>query len=388
MIYAIERAVSGVRGRWRRNVLVIVAVALSAASFVLMLALSLGSSDAVLRSLGDGETSRVQLALPSTAWQAKENTLLHELLSADGVFGGGTLTSSDATGVTVVLTSAARSSPLNTAVAVATNEGLQSRDIDWIEGHDFPSATVLRADPRQIVLGARVARDLGVSARPGDNQVSVNGSNASVVGIISETGDSALLTAAAVVPPELIPLLTSDLPARVIDLTVRAEMSSWVVSQAPTAVWPQEPAAVSATAPADPRQLRDRLEAETQGLITAVTWVMVGVSVFVIANTMQIAIGERRREIGVSRAFGISPMSIGFQFFLEASILGLVGSLAGALLGALIASATTMILGWDLVLPLAVVIVPGAGLILGGVGGLVPAWIASRVRPLELLRAP
>jgi putative ABC transport system permease protein len=362
-------------------------VALSAASFVVMLALSLGSSNAILRSLGNGDVSRVQLALPPSSWSIPELDLMSRLLSTEGVLGGGTITSSDSTGVSATLTSSASAAPVTTSIAVATEQGLLSRDIALIDGGGFPSVTVLEKDPAQVVLGRRIAEALGVSARPGDNSVTLNGRQATVTGVITENGDSALLTTAVIVPPQLLPSLTPNLPVRVIEANVRTDLSVWIAQQAPLMLWPQDPSAVSAAAPADPQQLRGRLETETQGLIAAVTWVMVGVSIFVVGNTMQIAIGERRKEIGVSRAFGVSAGSVGSQFFLEASILGFVGAVTGTLFGALVARAVTMVAGWEMLLPASVLATPLIGLVVGGVGGLVPAWVASRVQPLELLRS-
>ncbi len=50
-----------------------------------------------------------------------------------------------------------------------------------------------------------------------------------------------------------------------------------------------------------------------------------------IMNTMWIAIRERTREIGTMRAFGMHRRRAGWLFLLEAMMLGLIGSCAGAL---------------------------------------------------------
>ncbi|MBI9100998.1 MAG: ABC transporter permease [Spirochaetales bacterium] len=55
-----------------------------------------------------------------------------------------------------------------------------------------------------------------------------------------------------------------------------------------------------------------------------------------ISNTMMMAIFERRREIGMLRAQGVTDRTIQLMFFLEAGGIGIVGTLAGLILGALL----------------------------------------------------
>ena len=55
-----------------------------------------------------------------------------------------------------------------------------------------------------------------------------------------------------------------------------------------------------------------------------------------ISNTMLIAVFERVREIGMMRALGMSDSSIRLNFVLEAFGIGLVGSLLGLALGAVL----------------------------------------------------
>lgn len=54
-----------------------------------------------------------------------------------------------------------------------------------------------------------------------------------------------------------------------------------------------------------------------------------------VSNTMMMAIFERRREIGMMRAQGVSDRKIQLMFFLEAGGIGLLGAVVGLALGAL-----------------------------------------------------
>jgi putative ABC transport system permease protein len=57
------------------------------------------------------------------------------------------------------------------------------------------------------------------------------------------------------------------------------------------------------------------------------------VASFGIANTMIMSILERTREIGIMKAIGAEDREIKLIFFLEASMLGLLGGVAGVLAG-------------------------------------------------------
>ncbi len=108
-------------------------------------------------------------------------------------------------------------------------------------------------------------------------------------------------------------------------------------------------------------------------------------------NTMLMSVLERTREIGVLRALGWRRRQVVGMTLREALVLGLLGGIAGILLGLGFAWAINqipMIKGMldptytpDLfLLALAVALVTGV------LGGLYPAWRATRMHPVEALR--
>jgi putative ABC transport system permease protein len=75
------------------------------------------------------------------------------------------------------------------------------------------------------------------------------------------------------------------------------------------------------------------------GLTYLLVTILMVIVVVGIMNTLWIAIRERTREIGTLRAIGMQRRKVLWLFVLEAGLLGLLGTVAGAALGALVALA-------------------------------------------------
>lgn len=109
-----------------------------------------------------------------------------------------------------------------------------------------------------------------------------------------------------------------------------------------------------------------------------------------IMNVTLAAIFSRVKEIGVRRALGATPADILAQFLVEAALLGVTGGVAGVSLGIvgvhflkMIAERPGMIqLGWAQCAAAVVV-----GTLISAAFAAVPAWQASRLDPVEALRA-
>jgi ABC-type lipoprotein release transport system permease subunit len=108
-------------------------------------------------------------------------------------------------------------------------------------------------------------------------------------------------------------------------------------------------------------------------------------------NTMLMSVLERTREIGVLRALGWRRRQVVGMILREALALGVVGGIFGILLGIGLAWSLTMIpaIGGMLdpqynaqLFLLAMAVALGTGLL----GGLYPAWRATRMQPVEALR--
>lgn len=107
-------------------------------------------------------------------------------------------------------------------------------------------------------------------------------------------------------------------------------------------------------------------------------------------NTMLMSVLERTREIGVLRAVGWRPRQVLRMILGESLLLSLIGGLLGLGAGAgitTLAAATPAMAGLTggTVPPTLIVQALVTALVLGAVGGVYPAWRASRLPPVEAL---
>ncbi|NTW31349.1 MAG: ABC transporter permease [Bacteroidetes bacterium] len=127
-------------------------------------------------------------------------------------------------------------------------------------------------------------------------------------------------------------------------------------------------------------------------VISIVGWLIGGFSILVggfgIANIMFVSVKERTGIIGIQKSLGAKRYFILFEFLFEAIILSIIGGIIGLLLvysGTLIVSALFEIkftLGMGNIMK--GLITSG---IIGLISGLIPAYIASRLNPVDAIRA-
>ena len=127
------------------------------------------------------------------------------------------------------------------------------------------------------------------------------------------------------------------------------------------------------------------------GMLNGISFLALIVGGLGVLNTMLMSILERTREIGVLRALGWGKREILGLIMREALILGVLGGIASILIGIFLAYLLTIVpLVGDMLQPewTLGVFIRGItiALLLGIFGGLLPAYRATRMQPVEALR--
>jgi putative ABC transport system permease protein len=140
----------------------------------------------------------------------------------------------------------------------------------------------------------------------------------------------------------------------------------------------------------DPSLISNQLDS-LFGVLGLVGTVIGGFSILVggfgIANIMFVSVRERTNEIGIQKALGAKNFVVLVQFLTESIVLCLVGGAAGLLMVWGGAFAAAKIFEFDIFLSSQNIIV-GLGLsaLIGLISGFIPAWMASRLNPVDAIR--
>jgi putative ABC transport system permease protein len=133
--------------------------------------------------------------------------------------------------------------------------------------------------------------------------------------------------------------------------------------------------------------LRDRIFGTIFLVAIAVPGIALIVGAIVIMNIMLVSVTERTKEIGLRKSLGARKGDILKQFLVEAITLATIGGAIGIFLAWMVGRIVTATFFPTYLSLLAVF---GALAASGGVGilsGIVPAWKAARLDPIEALRA-
>jgi len=127
------------------------------------------------------------------------------------------------------------------------------------------------------------------------------------------------------------------------------------------------------------------------GMADQISFLAVFIGALGMLNTMLMSVLERTREIGVLRSLGWRQRQVLGMILRESLVLGVVGGVCGVPLGLGLGSLIGLAGIWGgaiepaytpLLFAQAIVVAAVAGLL----GGLYPAWRATRMRPVEALR--
>ena len=246
------------------------------------------------------------------------------------------------------------------------------------------------------VMGAKAARNFFNYADPVGQTIQVDGNNFTVIGVYKEKDSGSLWSAdnMIVYPYSVSRLLSpgNDMNDFVVK-AASAEATTEVISRLSGYLNGLTNNGQNGWGYAYSNNQYQESMTEQAGMMSLVLGGIAAISLLVggigIMNIMLVTVTERTREIGVRRAIGARRSSIVTQFLIEAGMLCGMGGIIGIAIGTVGTRIAGQLLVQMEIWPSAAITL-GAFLLsvfLGIIFGIYPAAKASRLQPVEALRA-
>jgi putative ABC transport system permease protein len=292
-----------------------------------------------------------------------------------------------------------RNKSLNTGLVGATPSFLSVRSFDVAQGR-FLSDDDIKRDDRVVVLGSELAQKLFGNQNPIGQPIRIKNVSFLVIGVMQAKGSFLGNN-----QDDVAYLPLSTMASRIVGRT-----SPYGIELTFIAASAKNESSIRAAQFQITNLLRlrhkitveDDFNVQTQkdvldiignitGGLTIMLGAIAGISLLVggigIMNIMLVSVTERTHEIGLRKAIGASQQDILIQFMIEAVIL----SAAGGLIGTLIGSGGTLLIGLfsplkATISPLAILISLSVSCAIGLFFGVFPARQAAKLDPIVALR--
>ncbi|MBP9750852.1 MAG: ABC transporter permease [Candidatus Peribacteraceae bacterium] len=386
-----------------RSSLTMLGIVIGVASVVLMVAIGQGAQRSVtsqIQSLGTnlltispGSPSQTNVRGATGGASASALTMEDVAALKEHVTGLSGLAPSTSTRGQVVV----GANNASTTVLGATADYATVRNTPVAIGRFVTDADVEQV-AKVVVLGSTVVQNVFPNnPQPIGEDIRIQGTIFTVVGVLTSKGSTGFQNADDQV---IVPLTT--LQQR---LTGQKTVSTISASVADPEQMEQAQAVITAvlmnshglTDPAkqDFTVLNQADAVETLNQVTQIFTLLLGgiagISLLVggigVMNIMLVSVTERTREIGIRKAIGAKKKDILLQFLIEATVLSVLGGAIGVAISAVVSFGVKTFFAFDASISAMSVVL--ALLFSIGVGiffGLLPAWQAAKLRPIQALR--
>lgn len=374
--------------RRARTVLLVAAIALSAGALVASVSISRMAAVQIDTDLAATATRTIVVSRAAGDDGSGETTFPG---GADELVAGLELV--EAAGMRVELTSRTtvtvrRSDPVQgVPVEGLTVAGLSSGYLDAVEADQVPTAWMLDGTDHIVLLGVAAAQalDIPVSDDPTGHGIWINRQRYQVVGFLA--GAEATSTTVALPYAVAVEMLGGDGSATMTVLAAPGGAGP-VAEVVRTAIRPDAPAALATSIVVDAAEVRRGVATQLDRLAAGVGWLLLALTMLLIANSMVVSVMSRTPEIGLRRAMGASRRRIAGLVLCEGATVGLLGGLAGATIASLIVVGTALANGWTARLDAGLLgAAPLLGLGVAALASVYPALRAAGVEPATAVRS-
>lgn len=294
------------------------------------------------------------------------------------------------------------SNNMNASVTGVTAEYKQVNNLELTNGTFFTEFEYQRS-AMVAVLGSNVKETLFENAGPIGQQIRMGSMAVRVIGVLDSKGammgspDDAVYIPLTAMQQTVAQSRTAQGGHGVSSISLKVsdeEQASYVVAEITSLLRTRHqlgPTADNDFTITSMEELAETIR-ETAGTMTLLLGAIAAISLLVggigVMNIMLVSVLERTREIGIRKALGARERDIWTQFLIEAGFLALAGGIIGVVAGWVVSyfissmGQMTTVVSADIVI-LAVSVAVGIGLFFG----FYPAWNASRLNPIEALRA-
>ncbi|MCA9193269.1 MAG: ABC transporter permease [Planctomycetales bacterium] len=248
---------------------------------------------------------------------------------------------------------------------------------------------------KEILLDHSLAASLGINVDSTVKLLTPGGFREfTVVGLVRPTGTSMVVVSSAAyfILPAAQQAFRTGTKIDQVQLIIKSDAEVATVAAELNSLLPK---GVTVRRPRQSNAMANETVFATEnGLLLSIAFALL-IAAFIIYNTFQMSVGERRKQLGILRAVGATSGQIQWMILREAVWLTIPGAAMGCVWGAwgakYVASATANLMQVEIPRvqfdwwPFAVAVIFGASVSLLGAG--VPAFQAGRVSPVEAIRA-